>query len=752
MRVKKQILFLFILSFLYGCNSTKFVPNGKFLLNNVRVKSTSRDISTSEAKNYVHQFPNSTTLGLFKMQLAIYNLAGKDTTKKINHWLKTIGNKPIIYDKDLAFISKSQIQKYIFNKGYMDTEVTLKEDFSGKKVNITYLIEPNKPYTIASYVVDISGNDDLSKIANDTAKIMIKKGQLFDVNLINKERERVSQSFRNLGYYYFTKNNLHFYADTSYNNHSVNLKLKVIKKNEKTKIFEKYQFNKVYFINKKSSLLADENQGDNQTEKIDTLIIKDYSFYSYNGKKLRPTLLIEKNHILPQTFFSDKAIKQTYTAINSLSAIRFVDINLKELNDNKLDAFITLTHEKTQSISTAVEGTYSAGYFGVGTNIGHNHKSIFNGSENLTLNGNVAYEYQGSGQNAYELGAKAELEYPTFLLPFLNREVKRNIRAKTTFNVNYSYRKRPKEYTGIIVGAGIKYKWSEKFNIKHNVDVFDLSYVHYPYISTNYRDYLKTSPYFIYNFQNHLIMKIGYNGLYTGYSKLHPLRDYITMNYAIETAGNFTSIFNHLMNRPKDENGFYSLLGINYSQYIKADYSISKHLIYDRNNRIVFHARMGLAVPYGNSVTVPFEKRYFAGGANSVRGWTAYQLGPGTFESQNNYIDYNTQMGDVKLDLNMEYRSKLFWKFEGALFLDAGNVWTIKNYDIQPKGAFKFNRFVEQMGVAYGAGLRTDFSFFVLRLDLGVKLYDPSKSRLEKWRTHFKKEDFALNLAIGYPF
>ncbi len=746
--VQKKHIFFFLILLLYGCNSTKFVPNGKFLLNGVKVKTTSRDISKNEIKDYIHQFPNSKTLGLFNMQSGIYNLAGKDSTFFMNRWLKKIGSKPIIYDADLTFLSKRQIEKFCFNKGYMDVKVTTKEDFSDKKVNITYIVEPNKPHTIASYRVDITENSELSAIANDTTKITIKKGQLFDVNLINKERERVSLAFRNLGYYHFTKNNLHFYADTTYENHTVNLKLKVIKKDKDTKIFNKYQFNNIYFINKANSLLIDNEEQD----EIDTLRISKFHFYNYNKKKLRPSLLIEKSHILPENFFSSDAIKQTYTALNSLSAVRFVDINLKELDENQLDVFITLTHEETQSISTAVEATYSAGYFGVGTNIGHNHKNIFNGSENLTLNGNIAYEYQGKGQNAYEFGTKVELEYPTFLLPFLDRDIKRNIRAKTMFNLNYNYRQRPEEYTGIITGAGIKYKWSEKFNIKHSIDVFDLSYVHYPYISDNYRDYLKTSPYFMYNFRNHLIMKIGYNGLYTGYSKEHPLRDYITMNYAIETAGNFTHAFNHLLNRPKDKNGFYSLLGINYSQYIKADYSVSKHLIYDKNNRIVFHARTGLAVPYGNSVTVPFEKRYFAGGANSVRGWTAYQLGPGTFDSNKIFIDYNTQMGDVKLDLNMEYRSKLFWKFEGALFLDAGNVWTIKDYDIQPKGAFKFGTFAEQLGWAYGVGIRTDFSFFIFRVDLGVKLYDPAKSRLERWRTPLNTENYAFNLAIGYPF
>jgi outer membrane protein assembly factor BamA len=149
---------------------------------------------------------------------------------------------------------------------------------------------------------------------------------------------------------------------------------------------------------------------------------------------------------------------------------------------------------------------------------------------------------------------------------------------------------------------------------------------------------------------------------------------------------------------------------------------------------------------------MPFEKRYFSGGANSVRGWTAYQLGPGTYRSPGNYVDYNTQMGDIKLDLNMEYRTKLFWKLDGAFFLDAGNIWTIRNYVAQPGGVFRFDKFLGQLGIAYGTGIRADFSFFVLRVDLGLKLFNPALERTEQWRTKFNANDFAINLAIGYPF
>jgi outer membrane protein assembly factor BamA len=165
------------------------------------------------------------------------------------------------------------------------------------------------------------------------------------------------------------------------------------------------------------------------------------------------------------------------------------------------------------------------------------------------------------------------------------------------------------------------------------------------------------------------------------------------------------------------------------------------------------HAAVGVAIPYGNSKILPYEKRYFSGGANSVRGWSVRTLGPGTFRTEDTRIDFNNQSGDIKLDLNMEYRVKIVSVLEGALFLDAGNIWTIKEYETQPGGAFRFDSFYKQIAVAYGVGVRLNLSFFILRLDFGVKLHDPALADEQRWRIKPKwKDDMAFHFAIGYPF
>lgn len=745
---------LLVVLFASACNTTKYVPENEYLLNKVSIASDNKSITKEETKTYIRQLPNAAVFGLFKLQLGLYNLSGSDSTKWWNRFWKRVGDEPVIYNPQLTSVTENQISQLFRNRGYMNAEVNSDISHPKEKIaEVTYNIKSNIPYRIRSYSVNIN-YPELLQIALDTARSLIKHGNLFDSDVLDDERDRITSRFRNLGYYNFSKDYLQYFADSTLNTNEADLVLEVRNESELTdsidlvKVFQKYTIRKVHFYSETEKTLENLNS----EISLDSLEIENYKFTYENIRNIRPSVLIQSTHIVPEDFYSDRAVERSYSSLNSLSAIKYMDISFRESGTDKLDAFIILTPNKLQSISADVEGTYSAGYWGLGGNINYGHRNIFKGSETLSLRGRAAYEYQGRDQNAYELGGDVGLKFPTFLLPFATRDMKRNIRATTEINGSYSYRNRPKEYTGIVTGVGFKYNWSERFEVKHNFDVLNVSYVYYPFISPEYRAYLSTSPYFVYNFQNHLIMRTGYSGSYSNFRTLQPLRNYSTLNYGIETAGNLLYGINNLFNSTKDDEGTFKIFGIRYAQYVKTDFNLTRYQIFDKNNRIVYHAGVGVALPYGNNNLIPFEKRYFSGGANSVRGWTAYQLGPGTFRSKGGYIDYNTQMGDIRIDLNMEYRTKLFWKLDGALFLDAGNVWTIREYDSQPSGVFRFSDFIGQLGVAYGGGIRADFSFFVLRLDLGLKLHNPALSRTESWRTKITKDDYAFNLAIGYPF
>jgi len=281
--------------------------------------------------------------------------------------------------------------------------------------------------------------------------------------------------------------------------------------------------------------------------------------------------------------------------------------------------------------------------------------------------------------------------------------------------------------------------------------------VRFDTIYQSFKDmYLNTSPpvFNPYNYQDHFIMRSGYSGSYSTFNANRPMQNYSSMRYSFEAAGNFLYAMNHLLGTaPNPSDSSYRFFGIRYSQYIKAEYNITRHQIFDKDNRFVYHLGVGVGLPYGNADAIPYEKRFYSGGANSIRGWSESTLGPGVYQRiSNNRRDYN-QVGDIKLDMSMEYRAKLFWIMEGALFLDAGNIWTIKDYETQKGGTFKFDTFMKQIAMAYGVGLRWDFSFFIFRTDLGVKLFDPVRPRVDQWRVNPSfKDDFAFHIAIGYPF
>jgi hypothetical protein len=283
------------------------------------------------------------------------------------------------------------------------------------------------------------------------------------------------------------------------------------------------------------------------------------------------------------------------------------------------------------------------------------------------------------------------------------------------------------------------------------LDLLDLSYVYFPWISTQFRDsFLVTGKYNKYNYDDYLIMRISYSSSFSSFNAARPMRNYFTYRYGVETAGNVLYGINKLLKTPASSDG-YRVFNIRYSQYVKGEFNSSYHHIIDKNNKIVYHFGLGVGVPYGNAEIIPFERRFYSGGANSIRGWSESTLGPGTYERfSSRRRDYN-QVGDIKLDMNMEYRAKMFWVLEGALFVDAGNIWTMRDYENQPGGVFQFDTFSKQIALAYGAGVRMDFDFLLLRVDLGLKLYDPVK-KSNPWTIVPTWNDMALHLAIGYPF
>lgn len=758
---------------LFSCSSTKHVPQGKLLLDKVKINVTDphRDVETNQLANYLRQNANHRVLGGLKLQLAFYNISGKDSTKWFNRWIQRVGTPPVIYDSTLTEASAEQLHTALSNRGFMNNTVTYRVDADSvkRKASVNYDITLGEPYYIRSIDYDIPDESLREIILADTSRFNVRSGDLLNFNHLDEWRQGITENLRNHGYYAFNKEYITFIADTAADSRAVDLTLNSRDpyRNDHMPYYTEhepfYVRDVVYVTDYDPVAMHDGLWGaDTVTMSSGVKVIEGSERY------LRPDVLDECNHIEPGQLYNAEAITRTYRALGRLNILKQINIDVRPLGkvDGVLmvDTYVLLQPDKSQTVSVSLEGTNSEGDLGFGVGLDYEHRNIFKGAEVLSAKAKVSYEsisgnIGGLINNNYsEYSTELGIRFPKFMAPFLKRSFKRKIQASTLFTVNFDYQARP-EYTRVIAGGGWRYQWTERSRrMSHTLTLLDLSVISVPNFNDEFFDRI-TNPLLRYSYQDHLIMRMGYNFYRTNKAEMNVLqmgrfqRDVFTIRANAEMAGNVLYGLSHLTKQKADADGSYKALGIRYSQYFKADADYSMTHYFDNRQSIAFHVGAGVAVPYGNSDVLPFEKRFYSGGANSVRGWGVRTLGPGSYNSNNSLSNFIYQCGDIRFDVNLEYRAKLFWVVELGLFLDAGNIWTIKDYEDQPGGVFKFNKFYEQIAAAYGAGIRLDFKYFLVRVDMGMKAHNPASGQ-EHWpllHPRFKR-DSEFHFSVGYPF
>lgn len=770
--MKKGILYtilLYLALSLASCSATKFVPDGSYLLDEVKIHTDNKEIKPSDMRLYVRQNPNSKWFSTIKTQLYVYNWSGRDSTKWFNRFLRKIGDAPVIYNESDAIRSQEEIAKAVQNLGYMGASVKRTTKTKKKKLKLFYEITSGKPYIVRTLKYDISDKKIAEYLRNDSTQSMLREGILFDVNVLDAERQRITDYLLCNGYYKFNKDYITYTADTARNTHQVDLTLHLLPYKtyvgDTPKEHFQYKINKINFITDYDVL---QSSALSSIEINDSLHYNGFPIYYKDKLYLRPKVLVDNLRFASGDLYDERNVQKTYTYFGRLSALKYTNIRFFETQNGdstQLNCYVMLTKSKHKSISFELEGTNSAGDLGAAASVSFQHRNLFRGSETFMVKFRGAYEAISGLQPGYknhnytEYGVETSINFPNFLFPFLTSDFKRRIKATTEFGLQYNYQLRP-EFSRTIASASWSYKWIQKQKIQHRIDLLDISYLYLPWISSQFQeDYInkdKDNYILKYNYENRLIVRMGYNYSYNSAGGTLVNNTITTNSYSIragfESAGNILYGISKMINMRKNKDGEYAILGIPYAQYLKGDFDFAKNIIIDHRNSLAFHAGIGIAVPYGNAKVVPFEKRYFSGGANSVRGWSVRNLGPGSFAGDGNFMN---QSGDIKLDASIEYRTRLFWKFRGAAFIDAGNIWTIREYENQPGGVFEFDKFYKQIAVAYGLGLRLDLDFFVLRFDGGMKAINPkykkAKERYPIIHPRFSR-DFAFHFAVGYPF
>ncbi len=759
-------LFLVIMS---SCNPTKYVPKGEALLDRNFIHMNEAEVKMSDVETLLKQKPNKRIFGA-RFHLGLYNLSNIEKERWPHSWLRNIGEEPVVFDADGTQRSIQQIKTYLDSKGYFKSKVDETIELSKGRAKVYYNVETGTPYIISSLKYEVEDTTLMPLINFDSVNCMIEKGHRYDLDIISAERNRIVRYIQDHGFYGFSPEHVFFKVDSTLGNRRVGITFGIrkgmrIDPSGRVQMVphEVYRVRDVYIYPEfypREALSGSEDF----LVKFDTTEYNGYKFVTPPGRqRIRPEVITQSLFIKPGYTFNFTQKERTLIFLNYLKVHRLVNINYNELppsirgneGEKMLDAVIQLTPFDQQSFTWELEGTNSLGNLGGAVNFIYQHKNLFHGAEQFSIKLKGAYETlsgETGFRNTQEFGIEASLKLPRFLIPFINSEnFVRRYNPRSVFQVAYNYQKVP-FYTRTVANASFGYTWNKGNYTTHTIRPAQINIVKLPFIDPEFEQRIDTSSFLSFSYKDVMIMGGSYSYVFNN-QKIKKSRDFWNIKINAEAAGNLPAAFSRISG-PREPGEVYQILGQTFAQYIRTDFNIAYNTIINDASSIVYRSFIGLGIPYGNSRVMPFEKQYFGGGSSGIRAWQVRSLGPGSYSSPES--SFLNQTGDIKLELNAEYRFKLFWIMEGATFVDAGNIWTFnEDYD-RPGSSFKFNRLIDDMAIGTGFGLRFDVSFVLLRADLGIKLRDPALNSASKWirsnRPYNFKEDFTLVLGIGYPF
>ncbi len=760
----KYIPYLFLLMLLAsGCSNTKYLAEGELLYVGGNVKVKDSLISKKERKTLEKEFealvrpkPNSKILGL-RPKLYIYNLAGEPKKEKgFRYWLRTkVGEAPVLFSQvDLQY-NADVLQNYSENGGYFKTRTESDSTRSGKKVTADYTVRPGKQYKIRNVIFPEDSSALSSAIRKTQRRTSLKVGEAYDLDVIKGERERIDARLKERGFYYFGPDYLKVQVDSTVGKYEVDLRVKV--KDETPE-----QAKKVYTIN-------DIVIYPNYSIRTDTIAYKPTDVVEHNDFTIIDSAKTFNPRIFDRTLYFKKGDIYNRTDHNlslnrlvNIGTFKFVknEFKVADTIGNALDAYYYLTPLPKKSIRVEVLGkTNSANYTGTELNVNWSNRNTFRGAELLTISAFGGLEVQVSGQNkgfdVYRVGTEANLIWPRFITPF-RVDMPGGYVPRTKATIGYEYQNRARLYSLNSFKGSFGYLWKEDIKKEHQLNITEITYVSPNNVTQLYQEQIDANPTLERVIEKQLIFGPTYSYTYTNTMRKRK-KNTIYFKGTVDLAGNVAGLISGSNVKQGDTT---KVFGVPFSQYVKFESDFRHYLKLGDESQLASRIIVGAGFAYGNSRQMPFIKQFFIGGTNSIRAFRARSIGPGTFNPEANASDFlPDQSGDLKLELNTEYRAKLFSIVKGAVFIDAGNIWLL-NKETEKPGAEFTNKFLDQIAVGTGVGLRFDLSFLVLRTDLAFPIRKPYLPEGQRWvlddisfgNGSWRKENLVFNLAIGYPF
>ncbi|MCW3160136.1 translocation and assembly module lipoprotein TamL [Chryseobacterium oryctis] len=766
-----KYLFAFgLASISLSCSNTRFLKEGQMLYTGAEVridndtlsKTEKKDLKTALEANLTPK-PNSTFLGL-RPKLYFYNIAKEPKKDKgFNYWLKyKMGEKPVLLsDVDRKF-NKDIIENYSENKGYFNARATYDTVSKNKKAKVIYTLRPGAKYLISDVKFQKDSsliNQEIQKLAGKT---LLRKGNPFDLDVIKSERERIDNGLKEKGFYYFSGDNIIVQADSTVSkNHKVELNVK-LKDNTPDLATQQFSIDKVI-------VFPNYNIKDVRDGKYKIPMDKDsLSKYAVGDMyvidpehKFKPKIFDRALYFEQGDLYNRADHNLTLNRLINLGVFKFVknEFIVSDSLQNKFDAYYLLTPRQFQSLRLEALGrTNSANYIGSEVNLNWTHRNIFRGAEQLKASIYGAFDVQMGGpkdaNNIIRTGANVQLSFPRIVAPFRFNTSSAYV-PRTNINLGFEFQNRTQLYTLKNFNASFGYIWKENARKEHDLKIFDATFVSPTNITPKYEEMMENNVYLRRVVEKQLIFGPTYSFTYT--NTMLPKTNTIYYKGTLDLAGNLTGLVTGAnVEKGKQK----SIFGVPFSQYFKLENDFRFYHKFGENTSLATRLIAGFAYPYGNSNDIPFSKQFFVGGSNSIRAFRARTLGPGSYDPRNqNATFFFDQSGDVKLEMNAEYRANLYKFLNAAVFVDAGNIWLV-NEDIERPGAKFSKEFMNEIAVGAGVGLRLDFSILVLRLDLAMPLRVPYYEKNDRWTfdkinfgdSNWRKDNLILNIAIGYPF
>ena len=783
----KNKLFLFLtFIILSSCSVTRNLPKGEKLYTGAEIKLESADKLNNKkikalADGAVRPLPNKSFLG-FRFKLWMNNLAGEKPKTKLAKWIKKSGEPPVLLSSVRPGVTSAIIDAKLFNIGIFKSYTESKTIEKKRTAKVVYTSHLHKPFVIKDIVYEIS-DDSLSRlILSEKDKSLIKPGQDYNLELLKAERLRNDAVLKNKGYFYFNPDYLLFKADTSNVNQTVTLKL-TLKDSIPENALTVYRINDV-MVNQNYSL--NERRGRNAA---DSIIVNDIIFIGREKRMaIKPKVLAESIYLRKNEVFSRQNHIITLNRLMSMGNYKLVQVNFSQNKDSGqslrpmpnaavsdlqsassltpglLDVNILMTPMPKRTFRAEIDlVSKSNNYAGPRMNVSILNRNTLNGGELLNFNLAGSFETQISGSNenlfSYSYNPQMELTFPRFVVPFNMKRSGSLYVPKTRLLISYNYLKRVNYFDMRTFRFVYGFKWKENIKLEHEFNPIDISYTSIGNESTLFTDLLASNPFLKKSYEEQFIAGGSYSLTYNEQMLVGKKIQYY-FNISSEVAGNTFSLIKRIGGEKASSENPSKIAGSIFSQFAKLSIDGRGYYNFRDKNKLAMRFFAGVAKPFGNSSILPYTRQFFSGGPNSLRAFHINSVGPGTFYQDTDQRGFLQLGGDVKLEVNTEYRFNIYRFFKGALFMDAGNVWLLKSNPANTGSPFKFSGFMNEIAVGGGVGMRIDVSFFILRFDLAMPLRKPWLEENSRWVTNkinfgsstWRGDNLILNIAIGYPF